>query len=71
MPGISGIELLTLLVTQGHPIPFILITAFSDETVRAEALSAGAICLLTKPFDKATLVQCLETALADHGGHRR
>jgi FixJ family two-component response regulator len=68
MPGMSGLELLTLLITQGHRLPFILITAFSDETVRAEALSAGAICLLTKPFDKASLVQCLDTALGDHGG---
>ena len=68
MPGMSGIELLTLLITQGHRLPFIFITAFSDETVRAGALSAGAICLLTKPFDKATLVRGIDAALADHGG---
>jgi FixJ family two-component response regulator len=68
MPGMSGIELLTLLITQGHRLPFIFITAFSDETVRAEALCAGAICLLTKPFDKATLVRCIDAALADQGG---
>jgi FixJ family two-component response regulator len=71
MPGMSGIELLSLLITQGRRLPFIFITAFSDEAVQAEALSAGAICLLTKPFDKATLVRCLDAALADHGGHRR
>jgi FixJ family two-component response regulator len=70
MPGMSGIELLTLLITQGQRLPFIFITAFSEEAVRAEALNAGAICLLTKPFDKATLVRCLEAALADHGGRR-
>jgi FixJ family two-component response regulator len=70
MPGMSGIELLTLLITQGHRLPFIFITAFSDETVSAKALSAGAICVLTKPFDKATLVRCLDAALADHGGRR-
>ena len=66
MPGMSGIELLTLLIKQGHRLPFIFITAFSEEAVRAEALSAGAICLLTKPFDKATLVRCLDAALADY-----
>jgi FixJ family two-component response regulator len=70
MPGMSGIELLTLLTTQGHHLPFILITAFSEGAIHAEALNAGAICLLTKPFDKATLVRCLEAALADHGGRR-
>ena len=68
MPGMSGIDLLTLLITQGHRLPFIFITAFSDETVRAQALSAGAICFLTKPFDRLTLIKCLDTALRRHGG---
>ena len=68
MPGMSGIELQTLLLTQGHRVPFIFITAFSEETARAQALSAGAICFLTKPFDKLTLIKCLDTALERHGG---
>ena len=68
MPGMSGIELQTVLLTQGHRVPFIFITAFSEETVRAQALSAGAICFLTKPFDKLTLIKCLDTALERHGG---
>jgi FixJ family two-component response regulator len=70
MPGMSGLELQTQLLKQGQRLPFIFITAFSEEAVRAKALSAGAICLLTKPFDKATLVQCLDAALAGHGGRR-
>jgi FixJ family two-component response regulator len=68
MPGMSGLELQTQLLKQGQRLPFIFITAFSEEAVRAKALSAGAICLLTKPFNKATLVQCLDAALAGHGG---
>jgi FixJ family two-component response regulator len=68
MPGMSGIELQTLLLTQGHRVPFIFITAFSEEAVRAQALRAGAICFLTKPFDRITLVRCLDTALERHGG---
>jgi FixJ family two-component response regulator len=71
MPGMSGLELQTLLLTQGHRLPFIFITAFSEEAVHAQALSAGAICLLTKPFDRVTLVRCLDTALQRHTGHRR
>jgi FixJ family two-component response regulator len=66
MPGISGIELQTLLLAQGHHVPFIFVTAFSEEAVRAQALSAGAICFLTKPFDRLTLVRCLNTALETH-----
>ena len=68
MPGMSGIELQTLLLTQGHRAPFVFITAFSEEAVRAQALSAGAICFLTKPFDRLTLIKCLDTALERHGG---
>src|ERR1700682_3162422 len=31
MSGMSGIELQTLLLTQGHRAPFVFITAFSEE----------------------------------------
>ena len=68
MSGMSGIELQTLLLTQGHRAPLVFITAFSEEAVRAQALSAGAICFLTKPFDRLTLIKCLDTALQRHGG---
>jgi len=71
MPGMSGIDLQALLLAQGQGVPFIFITAFSEEAVRAQALSAGAICFLTKPFDRLTLVRCLDTALGTHDGHYR
>ena len=37
-------------------------------TAEAAALAAGAICFLTKPFDRLTLIKCLDTALQRHGG---
>jgi FixJ family two-component response regulator len=70
MPGMSGIELQALLLKQGNRVPFIFITAFSEEAIRAQALSAGAICVLTKPFDRVTLVRCLDTALERHNASR-
>ncbi len=45
MPTMSGLDLLTLLRAQGYRAPFIFITAFPDESVRARALKAGAISL--------------------------
>ena len=63
MPGMSGIELQAHLVTQGYRVPFIFFTAFPDERIRAQALRAGAICYLTKPFG---LVQGLQAALKKH-----
>jgi FixJ family two-component response regulator len=66
MPVMSGIELQTLLRKQGRSLPFIFITAFPKETVRARALSEGAICFLAKPFDGHTLIRCVEAALGTH-----
>jgi FixJ family two-component response regulator len=63
MPTMSGLELLTHMRTQGNDAPFIFITAFPDESVRARALKAGAICFLGKPFTGPVLINCIETAL--------
>ena len=68
MPVMNGVELLTLMRTQGYGVPFIFITAFPDESVRARALKAGAICFLAKPFAAPTLIKCLGTALKGHRG---
>lgn len=67
MPVMNGVELQAHLHTQGHRMPFIFITAFPDEGIRARALKAGAIGFLTKPFDGRTLIQCLDTALEGRG----
>jgi FixJ family two-component response regulator len=63
MPGMSGLELLTMMRVQGYGAPFIFITAFPDETSRARALKAGAICFLSKPFAGPTLINWLGVAL--------
>jgi FixJ family two-component response regulator len=63
MPGMSGLELLTYMRAQGYLTPVIFITAFPEESVRASALKAGAICFLAKPFAAPALIDCVETAL--------
>lgn len=68
MPGISGLDLLTHMRTQGYTVPFIFITAFPDDSVRARALKAGAICLLAKPFAGPVLIDSIKTALNRHRG---
>jgi FixJ family two-component response regulator len=68
MPTMSGVELRALLLARGQRVPFIFITAFPDEAVRARVRKSGAICLLTKPFDRQSLIKCLDTALQRHGG---
>jgi len=68
MHGMSGVELHAHLLTQGYRVPFIFFTAFPDERIRAQALRAGAICYLTKPFDAESLIQGLQAALKKHDG---
>ena len=68
MSGMGGVELLTDLRTRGYNAPFIFITAFPDENVRARALKAGALCFLAKPFTAPSLIGCLDAALQGDGG---
>jgi FixJ family two-component response regulator len=68
MPAMSGLELLTHMRAEGDDVPFIFITAFPEESVRARALRAGAICFLAKPFAGPALISCLEAALNRHRG---
>jgi FixJ family two-component response regulator len=63
MPVMSGLDLLTHMRAEGYRAPFIFITAFPVESVRARALQAGAICFLAKPFAAPALINCLATAL--------
>jgi FixJ family two-component response regulator len=68
MPGTNGVELLLRLRARGSGIPFIFITAFPEAAISAQAARAGAVCLLTKPFEKDNLIQNLEQALQGGGG---
>jgi FixJ family two-component response regulator len=68
MPVMSGLELQAFLLAKGHRVPFIFITAFPEATIRERAEKAGAICFLAKPFDRVTLIKCLDRALAEHAG---
>src|SRR5262249_31588586 len=63
MPGMTGVELQDYLIAHDHGMPVIFITAFPHDRVRERAINAGAICFLSKPFDEARLLECVERAL--------
>ena len=63
MPGMKGIQLLTILKTAFPATPVILITAFGDWGQYAVALREGAFEYLTKPIDKAELLASVRRAL--------
>ena len=51
MPGPSGVEMLEWLRGVVWSIPVIVITAFGDPVLHAEARRLGALAVLDKPFD--------------------
>ena len=63
MPGMSGVELQSALISQACQVPIIFITAFPEESIRARALAAGAVGFLSKPFDDSVLIECIDLAL--------
>jgi FixJ family two-component response regulator len=68
MPAMSGLDLLTHMRAQGYAVPFIFITAFPEESVRARAMKAGAIGFLAKPFAGTALISCVEAAVNRYQG---
>src|SRR5258707_2900294 len=63
MPGMSGLELQAKLNAEHCRIPTIFITAHGDEEMRLQALRAGAVEFLPKPFDDELLVESVREAL--------
>jgi len=63
MPGISGLDLQARLNAARCRIPTIFITAHGDEKMRMQALRAGAVEFLAKPFDDGVLLDSVRAAL--------
>ncbi|MFG1424926.1 response regulator transcription factor [Roseixanthobacter glucoisosaccharinicivorans] len=64
MPGMSGVELQSHLRRQGNRVPMIFVTAFPEDRIRKQAMAAGAIGFLSKPFDGTAMIACIDQALA-------
>jgi FixJ family two-component response regulator len=62
MPGMSGLELQATLNAERCKIPTIFITAHGDEEMRFQALRAGAVEFLPKPFDDEALIESVRAA---------
>ena len=65
LPGMSGLELQQLMVAQGSRIPIVFITGQDDAngSLQAQALQAGAVAFLRKPFHEEDLLDALRHVL--------
>ena len=64
MPGMSGLALQAELKAEGSRVPIIFITAHNDGDMKVQALAAGAVECLSKPFDDDVLLEKVRAALA-------
>ncbi|HSI84019.1 MAG TPA: response regulator [Candidatus Methylacidiphilales bacterium] len=63
LPGISGIKLVEHLRTRcNDKTPVAFISAYDEPETREQALKAGAVIFLTKPFPGHSLIAALRTA---------
>jgi len=65
MPGMSGLDLQARLNAEHCRIPTIFITAHGDAKMRLQALRAGAVEFLAKPFDDEVLLENVRAALQE------
>ena len=63
MPGMSGLELQAQLNADRCRITTIFITAHGDAKMRMQAMRAGAVEFLAKPFDDEALLESVRAAL--------
>lgn len=63
MPGMSGLDLQSRLKADRLHVPIIFISAHGDERMRMQALRAGAVEFLAKPFDDQVLLATVQAAL--------
>jgi len=63
LPGLSGLDLQRELAKAGTPIPIIFITGHGDVPMSVQAMKAGAVEFLTKPFRDQQLLDAIQQAI--------
>ena len=66
MPGMNGFQLQEALTALGSRLPIIFITADKDIAIKEQALQAGVVGLLQKPFNDQALIDLIHEALETH-----
>lgn len=64
MPDMDGLEVQAAMAERGIAMPIIVLTGHGDVTTAVQAMKAGAVEFLEKPFEKAALLEALERAFA-------
>ena len=60
MPGMDGIEVQKALKDKGVGLPVIIMTGHGDVSLAVQAMKAGAVDFIEKPFEKAVMLSAIE-----------
>ena len=71
MPGLSGLDLQREVANAGNNIPIIFITGHGDIPMSVQAMKAGAVEFLTKPFREQDLLDAVTQAIERDAEHRK
>jgi FixJ family two-component response regulator len=71
MPGLNGMDLQETLIQSHREEQLVFITGHGDISMCAQAMKAGAVDFLSKPFRDDELLQCIERALTRSDEERR
>jgi FixJ family two-component response regulator len=63
LPGLNGLDLQRLVADERRDMPIIFITGHGDIPITVQAMKAGAVEFLTKPFDGDVMLAALRAAL--------
>jgi FixJ family two-component response regulator len=71
LPGLSGLELQKRMAEVNFEIPIIFITGHGDVPTTVQAMKAGAVEFLTKPFRDQDLLDAIQQAIKRDRAARR
>lgn len=71
MPGLSGLGLQERLIADNIVIPIVVITGYGDIAMAVQAMEAGAIDFIEKPFSRQQLLSRVQEAIDRDAQHRR
>jgi FixJ family two-component response regulator len=71
MPGLSGLELQGAVARLAAGLPVIFITGFGDVRMSVQAMKAGAIDFLEKPYRDQEILDAIASALEANRAHRQ
>ncbi len=71
LPGMSGVDLQRQLLAAKRELPMVFISAHDDPVAQQQALTAGALAFLRKPFSEKALIDAIRSGLSHAEGGSR